>query len=52
MAVELRKLQKSKTGFYVTIPTKITKELELNGDELIKFVSKGDKVYLEVVRIQ
>jgi len=52
MAVELRKLQKSKTGYYVTIPTVISKMLELKGDELIKFtVSEDNKVHLEVVKL-
>lgn len=50
---ELRKLQKSKTGYYLNIPKKVAEELELHGDEFAKITySKGDnKLVVELVRL-
>lgn len=34
--VELRKMQKSRTGFYVNIPKSVSEKLALQGEEAIK----------------
>lgn len=54
MTIEIRKLQKSKTGYYINLPKSIIKELQLTGKELIKITHpKGQAVLnLEIFNIE
>ena len=40
--IHVRKLQTSKTGYYINIPKKLSEALELTGTEHIKFVHDKD----------
>lgn len=52
MATELRKVQNSKTGLYVTIPSLIAKELDLQAGQFIKFTTTEDgKISIEVIKM-
>ena len=41
MNVGMRKIQKSKTGWYINLPKKLIEELEITGDEFAK-ISKEE----------
>lgn len=50
---QVRKIQKSPTGFYVNLPKKISKSLNIEGSELVK-VSPADepnKLMIEIIRV-
>lgn len=48
---EIRKVQKGSCGLYVNIPAKLTRLLDLTGDELVKFVVEDrNKIVLEIIR--
>lgn len=52
MATAVRKVQTSKTGLYVTIPSIVVKELELKGGELFKFSTTQDgKIVVEIIKM-
>lgn len=52
MATELRKVQTSKTGLYVTIPAIITKELNLQSGQFFKFTTTEDgKIIIEIIKM-
>lgn len=52
MTTELRKVQASKTGLYVTIPTIISKKLELKAGEFFKFTTTEDgKIIIEIIKM-
>ncbi len=52
MATELRKVQTSKTGLYVTIPSLIVKELDLQAGVFFKFTTTEDgKIIVEVIKM-
>ena len=50
---QVRKLQKSPTGFYVNLPKKIIKNLNIDGTELVKVSPTGEanKLVIEIVKI-
>jgi len=54
MTVELRKLQSSKTGYYINLPKKIIKELNLTGQEIIKIThNEGESLLsLEILNLK
>lgn len=52
MAAQVRKVQISKSGLYVTIPVQICKLLRLRGKELLKFyVDDNNRVVIDVIEI-
>ena len=52
MATELRKVQTSKTGLYITIPSVIVKELNLQAGEFFKFTTTEDgKISVEIIKM-
>lgn len=53
MTTELRKIQTSKTGLYVTIPSLIVKELELKSGQFFKFTTTEDgRIVVEIIKMQ
>lgn len=52
--IELRKIQKSKTGLYINLPKKITEQLQLKGQEVVKIEYSKDssKLLVEVLNIK
>lgn len=51
--VHVRKLQKSKTGYYINIPKILSNDLKLTGTEHIKFVhdTQSGEVSIHIVRV-
>ena len=48
----VRKLQKSKTGFYINIPIKVARGLGIDGSELVKFTVEpgSNRLSVEIVK--
>ena len=52
--VHVRKLQKSKTGYYINVPKRLTDELKLDGTEHIKFThdTQSGQVTIYIIKVQ
>jgi len=51
--IHVRKLQTSKTGYYINIPKKLSEDLKLTGTEHIKFVhdTQSGEVTIHIIKV-
>ena len=52
--IQVRQIQKSKTGFYINLPKKFVDKLKINGSECVKFTldEENSKIILELIDLQ
>ena len=53
MYTDMRKLQKSRTGWYINIPKKLESELNLKGGEVAKITKEdnSNKIIVEIINL-
>lgn len=53
MTTEIRKIQKSKTGFYLNLPKKIVEKLNLTGTEsVIIALTPENKLTINILKVE